>query len=79
MKTLYEEHSSNAFWKNFHEKVVWWYQKNTAQKMKFSIKDSFSKFDQIRSNLRIWSNLLKKSLMENFIFCVVEGALSSQK
>ena len=32
-----------------------------AQKMKFSI---FSK-------LRIWSHLLKKSLMENFIFCAV--------
>ena len=43
----------------------------TAQKMKFSIKDFFSKCDQIRSLLRIWSNLLKKSLMENFIFCAV--------
>ena len=40
----------------------------TAQKMKFSIKDFFSKWDQIRSFLRIWSHLLKKSLMENFIF-----------
>ena len=36
--------------------------------MKFSIKDFFSKFDQTRSFLRIWSYLLKKSLMENFIF-----------
>ena len=43
----------------------------TAQKMKFSINDSFSKCDQIRSKLRIWSHLLKESLMENFIFCVV--------
>ena len=43
----------------------------TAQKMKFSIKDFFSKCDQIRRNLRIWSHLLKKSLMENFIFCAV--------
>ena len=41
----------------------------TAQKMKFSIKDFFSKCDQIRRKLRIWSHLLKKSLMENFIFC----------
>ena len=41
----------------------------TAQKMKFSIKDFFRKFDQIRSFLRNWSHLLKKSLMENFIFC----------
>ena len=43
----------------------------TARKMKFSIKDFFSKCDQIRRKLRIWSHLLKKSLMENFIFCVV--------
>ena len=43
----------------------------TAQKMKFFIKDFFSKADQIRSFLRIWSNLLKKSLMENLIFCAV--------
>ena len=39
--------------------------------MKFSIKDCFSKCDQIRSFPRIWSQLLKKSLMENFIFCAV--------
>ena len=39
--------------------------------MKFSIKDFFSKCEQIRRKLRIWSHLLKKSLMENFIFCVV--------
>ena len=41
---------------------------STARKMKFSINDFFSKCDQI---LRIWSHLLKKSLMENFIFCAV--------
>ena len=40
---------------------------DTAQK--FSIKDFFSKCDQIRSFLQVWSNLLKKFLMENFIFC----------
>ena len=39
--------------------------------MKFSIKDFFSKCDQIRRKLRIWSHLLKKSLMRNFIFCAV--------
>ena len=42
-----------------------------AQKMNFSTKDFFSKCDQIRRKLRIWSHLLKKSLMENFIFCAV--------
>ena len=36
--------------------------------MKFSIKDFFSKFDQIRSFLWIWSHLLEKSLMENLFF-----------
>ena len=45
--------------------------KFTAQKMKFSIKDFFGKCDEICRKLRIWSHLLKKSLMENFIFCVV--------
>ena len=39
--------------------------------MKFSIKDFFSKCDQIHRKLRIWSHLLKKSFMENFIFCAV--------
>ena len=35
----------------------------------FSNKDFFSKYDQIRSFLRIWLHLLKKFSMENFIFC----------
>ena len=41
--------------------------------MKFSIKNFFSKCDQICRKLRICSHLLKKSLMENFSFvqCVV--------
>ena len=43
----------------------------TARKMKVSIKDFSSKCDQIRSFQRIWSHLLKKSLLENFIFCAV--------
>ena len=44
---------------------------STAQKMKFSIKDFFSKCDQIRRKLRIWSHLLKKFLTKNFISCTV--------
>ena len=43
----------------------------TAQKIKFSIKDFSSKYDQIRRFLRIWSHLLKKSLTENLFFCAV--------
>ena len=38
---------------------------DTAQKMKFSIKDSFRK-------LGIWSNLNKEILNGNFIFCAVK-------
>ena len=40
----------------------------TARKMKFSIKNFFSKCDQIRRKLWTGSHLLKKSLVENFIF-----------
>ena len=43
--------------------------------MKFSIKNLFSKYGQIRRNLQIWSHLLKKSLMNNFIFGAVIYAL----
>ena len=43
----------------------------TTQKLKFSIKNFFSKCDQIHSFMRIWSHLLKKFLMENFIFCAL--------
>ena len=52
-------------WSKFRDLVTL-----TAQKMKFSIKDFFSKCDQMRRKLRIWPHLLKKSLMENFIFFV---------
>ena len=54
--------------------MVW--ETDTVQKMKFSITDFYSKCDQIRSFLRIWSHLLKKPLLENFIFCVVRSAPS---
>ena len=38
------------------------------------MKDFLSKCDQIRSLLGILSHLLKKSLMESFIFCAVKGS-----
>ena len=50
-----------------------------SKKMKFSMRNFFSKCEQIRSFLRIWSNILKKSLMENFIFCRVKEALREAK
>ena len=48
-------------------------------KMKLSIKNLFSKCDQFRSFLQIWSHLLKKSLMENFVFCAVQFPSPSMK
>ena len=42
-----------------------------VKKMKFSDKNFFGKCDIICKKLQIWSDLLEKSLMENFIFCVV--------
>ena len=58
-------------WSYFRKTQGRLYQLSSLQKkekMKFSIKDFFSKCDQIRGFLWIWSHLLKKSLMENFIF-----------
>ena len=49
---------------------------NTAHKLKFSNKGLFSKFDQIRSFLQIWSHLLKKFL--NFIFYEVKFVLFTE-
>ena len=43
----------------------------TAKKMKFPIENFFSKCDQIRTFLQIWSHLLKNFLMENYILCAV--------
>ena len=48
----------------------------SAQKIKFPIKDFFSKCHQTGRKLRIWSHLMKKSLMQNFIFC---GVCSEEK
>ena len=50
-----------CFWRHIH-----------CTKVNFSIKAFLSKCDQIRSFLRIWSHLLKKALMRNFIFCAVK-------
>ena len=47
------------------------FQNSLHKKMNFSVEDFFSKCDQIRSFLRIWLHLLKKSFMESFIFCAV--------
>ena len=57
-----------SLFKSHFEKPLW---EATAQKMKFSIKDFFSKCDQIGRKLWIWSHLLNKSLMKDYIFCAV--------
>ena len=66
---------SLVYIEDLHDKLI----QITAQNMKFSIKDFFSKCDQIRSYLQIWSHLLKISLIENFIFCKVKNNDKSRK
>ena len=62
---------SNYFVFSFHFSAHRSFENVTTQKMKFSIKYFIGKCYQIRRKLRIWSHLLKKSLMENFIFWAV--------
>ena len=45
----------------------------TAQKLNYCSKQFFSEYDQISRKLWIWSHLQEKSLMEDSIFCVVNG------
>ena len=52
---------------------------DTVQKMKFSIRDFFSKCDHVRSFLLTGSHLLKKSLTENFVFCALNNARFQKK
>ena len=65
-------------WNNLNVKKHWVYfvirisYIKRSTKNEFSMKDFFCKCDQIRRKLRIWSQLLKKSLMENVGFCAVK-------
>ena len=70
---------NNSEYGHFSRSVYIYCPLETARKIKFSIKDFSSKYDQIRRKLRIWSHILEKSLMENFIFCAVrvsEGSIT---
>ena len=49
---------------------------NTHCTNKFFIKVFFSKCEQIRRKMGIWPHLLKKSLLESFIFCTVTYLLN---
>ena len=51
--------------------IFFWDYQDIALKMKFSVKDFFSRCNQICSFLRLWSRLQKKSLIENSIFYAV--------
>ena len=70
--TSYKKIKIKNIWKSHRTKHLQNGRKNwsvkmwpyTAQKMKFSIKDFLNKCDQIHRALRIWSHLLKKSLMQ---------------
>ena len=42
-----------------------------CKKMKFTVMDFFSKCNEIRRKLRIWSHLVRKFSRENFIFLVM--------
>ena len=50
-----------------------------VQKIKLSIKDFFSKCEQIDTKLWICSHLPKKSLMERFLFCAVKKERSEME
>ena len=56
----------------FPKKQVWREtQYPLHKKIKLSIEYFFSECDQVRRKLHIWSHLLKKSLMQNFVFFAV--------
>ena len=68
--TIFEINENVAL--TFSRKVF--FAKSLHKHWSFSIKDIFSKCDQIRRKLRIWSHFLRKSILENFIFCAVNLA-----
>ena len=56
---------------NLSKTSIYYFNHSLHKKWSFSSRIFFHKCDQISSFLRIWSHLLKKSLMKNFIFCTV--------
>ena len=71
MRSTHSRYSYLDFLFSFDELSIQINKGITVQKMKFSIMDFFSKCDQIRMKLGIWPHLLKKSIMESFIFYAV--------
>ena len=66
-----------GFLRNFYnmQNITWKVHITKSQHKKWRIKNFLSKYYQIRSFLWLWSHLLKKSLLENFIFCAVSPTL----
>ena len=69
---IFIEQRDYSFWKKTIVQYICKFDA-TAQKMRFFIKDFYSKCDQIHRKLRIWSHLLENYLMENFILCALGG------
>ena len=67
LSCLLSHHNLSSFQKRCHAYFLAEHFLTLHKKWNFFIKDFFSKYDQIRSFLLIWSHLLKKSLIENFI------------
>ena len=53
---------------SFSQSKIYFFRATAAQKMKFFIKDLFSKCNQIHREKWMWPHLLEKYLMENFVF-----------
>ena len=61
-----------CFIRQYYQDLCWQTFFITKQELKSLLELSSLDSDQIRNFLRIWSHILKKSLMENFIFCAVK-------
>ena len=82
-KVRCEWHGTNPFMHNVKKmiehtlKILWCTHWDQSLHKKFFFEDFLSKCDKIHSFSRIWSYLLKKLLMENFIFCTVNTLYKS--
>ena len=65
------------WYKFFLSFFVWYFGNNSLQYFQYCQQLNVSHLLQQCFKLRIWSHLLKKSLMENFVFCVVFSSLPS--
>ena len=66
-----------SFFAVFQIQLLWSVILSSHKKVKFSSKDLFSRCEQIRIKLQIYSHLLKKSSMDNVIFmqCLIQSLI----